>query len=248
MEYLNGNDVAIHPELHLDMDLVTFIDKQGVTYLDLLCYHSWRRGFDRSDIARDYGISEEEEERAIHSVQRLLSPETLTVDRELRDEILAIKSRAEERKRQVQELSSKSAQEYLQEGRDPATVMRELRQCLNDDLTVIADLRTKDIQTNIDEEGEARSLQDDLRNVAKLRNEAKGISRNKRASEANPESDNDKGTRKSDGKKQRRISIRLDDATFKKLEMLISNREERDFSKIVRRAVNQFLREANPKM
>jgi hypothetical protein len=148
----NNDDIEICTELGLDADLVQFLGKDGVTLQELQCHHQWRRGYGGADIGRYFGISTEEADASITHIQLTIPHEMLARDTGLRNEILAIKIRSEERSRRFHESLSKPARSYLEAGGDPIKALREYREYINADLSdLIPELPEKD--TNIENYG-----------------------------------------------------------------------------------------------
>jgi hypothetical protein len=236
------DDIPICQELGIDSDLVPFLGKDRVSLPEVRCYHFWRRGFGVSDIECYFGISTKDAESYIAHIQKIVPREMLDRDSDVRNEILAIKIQSAERERRLQELSSKSANDFMQEGRNPARILQEIREMGSEDFHEIEDLRAKDAGSPTDEMAEDHALKEDLKCIAKLQKSEDETSANKQTSGKAKQSSNS-GNCKTDRREQkrRRITLRLEGSVLKRLEEHLQ-RSGLDLSKAVRNAIVEYLK------
>jgi hypothetical protein len=249
----NDDDIAICTELRIDADLAPLLGMDGVMLQEIRCYHNWRRGYGGTDIGRYFGIRVEEAEASITHIQRLVPREMLDRDIGLRNEILEIPARSAERARRLQVLSSKSASDLMAEGRNPAKMLKELREELTAvEPSRITALRKQSIKDSTHETTSDISSEEEYKRIATLRKEdekpAKRITTENHIKhefpcdlpEQNRQTPNDVEQMTRKNRPDRRITFRMDPDLHEKVRQYRQDTGV-ELSILVRRALSQFL-------
>lgn len=247
----NIEEIVFNPKLGVDADLEHMMNKNDATLLTLQVFGHWRRGFTNEEIAWFFGISPEEAESCILDVQKRISPERLRLDNETRDEILAFKNGSVEEK--LGESLSKSSDQHLAEGRNPAEALRSYREAIaSDESDHIADLRQRDINTMTIEGMDEPTWEKDNLLIAELRQDDKrsikntskeeysqGISQPRSPARKN-ETKGLSGDKSKEKTPDRRITVRMSIDLNERLSNL-SDSLGLDRSFLVREAVQKYL-------
>jgi HD superfamily phosphohydrolase len=205
-------------------------------------------GSDDHQIAAFFYVSTEEIQTDLAHIKGLLSEEMIALHIREREEIRAAAERSKRLREELSEDLLLPIDELFRRGIDPALVLRRYREAVNGDLIEIETLRSKDASPAIDKKADVHALEDDLQCISRLRNEDK-----KQTKSNEPTSkglarlsaiDNKISQIDSKRRKQRRLSIRIDNNMIEKLQEH-ARKPHSDLSRLVRSAIEQYLESCN---
>jgi predicted DNA-binding protein len=238
-------------QLDKDPELKPLLGK-GASLLACKCFAHWIRGFSPTHIGLFFGISTEEVESNIALIKQLLPSDVLASQVEIRNEILTSQERTREIAQDYTSDLSLSAHTLLKRGKNPANVLRKIREELTAEIpSQIAALRKQNNQASIDEDAVDLAERDNQL-VLKLRARDKGpaktiMSENRirHESKSAPPEQNILATNGQDqkpGRKKtdRRITSRMPPGLYEKLRKH-SRDTGLDLSTVIREAVSQYL-------